>query len=216
MISKISAWNLKSFSLSLEHFFLTVGQKNLGNKIPFFGLREIIFNQMVYSSFFFRIGLYFVRIPFLAIFDTFLAVFKHCFIFVSFCHFGYFLVIFRWSWLAVPYPWLCPGCISGGDCNLATILAIFDTFWPFFKNSYIFGFFFHFGNFLDIFFTWSWLAVPYPWLCPGCISDGDWNLATILAICDAFWPFYRIVIYLALFAIFAILATFWTFLPDHG
>ena len=26
----------KGFSLSLEHFFLTVGQNNFGNKIPFF------------------------------------------------------------------------------------------------------------------------------------------------------------------------------------
>ena len=123
---------------------------------------------MVYSSFFFRIGLYFVRIPFLAIFDTFLAVFKHCFIFVSFCHFGYFLVIFRWSWLAVPYPWLCPGCISGGDCNLATILAIFDTFWPFFKNSYIFGFFFSFwqlfGHFFYLIMVSCSISLIMPWL----------------------------------------------------
>ena len=32
MISKIS--NLKSFSQSIEKFFLTVGQNNFGNKIP--------------------------------------------------------------------------------------------------------------------------------------------------------------------------------------
>ena len=30
-----SASNFKSFSRSLEHFFLTVGQNNFGNKIPF-------------------------------------------------------------------------------------------------------------------------------------------------------------------------------------
>ena len=29
------ASNFKSFSRSLEHFFLTVGQNNFGNKIPF-------------------------------------------------------------------------------------------------------------------------------------------------------------------------------------
>ena len=31
-----SASNFKSFSRSLEQFFLTVGQNNFGNKIPFF------------------------------------------------------------------------------------------------------------------------------------------------------------------------------------
>ena len=33
--SRPSASNFKSFSQSLEHFFLTVGQNNFGNKIPF-------------------------------------------------------------------------------------------------------------------------------------------------------------------------------------
>ena len=33
-ISRPSASNFKSFSRSLEHFFLTVGQNNFGNKIP--------------------------------------------------------------------------------------------------------------------------------------------------------------------------------------
>ena len=33
--SRPSASNFKSFSLSLEQFFLTVGQNNFGNKIPF-------------------------------------------------------------------------------------------------------------------------------------------------------------------------------------
>ena len=33
--SRPSASNSKSFSGSLEHFFLTVGQNNFGNKIPF-------------------------------------------------------------------------------------------------------------------------------------------------------------------------------------
>ena len=32
--SRPSASNFKSFSWSLEHFFLTVGQNNFGNKIP--------------------------------------------------------------------------------------------------------------------------------------------------------------------------------------
>ena len=36
--SQPSACNFKPFSRSLEHFFLTVGQNNFGNKIPFFGL----------------------------------------------------------------------------------------------------------------------------------------------------------------------------------
>ena len=34
--SQPSASNFKSFSRSLEHFFLTVGQNNFGNKIPLF------------------------------------------------------------------------------------------------------------------------------------------------------------------------------------
>ena len=33
--SRPSALNFKRFSQSLEHFFLTVGQNNFGNKIPF-------------------------------------------------------------------------------------------------------------------------------------------------------------------------------------
>ena len=33
--SRPSAWNFESFSQSLEQFFLTVGQDNVGNKIPF-------------------------------------------------------------------------------------------------------------------------------------------------------------------------------------
>ena len=33
--SQLSASNFKSFSWSLEQFFLTVGQNNFGNKIPF-------------------------------------------------------------------------------------------------------------------------------------------------------------------------------------
>ena len=44
--SRPSASNLKSFSRSLEHFFLAVGQNNLGNKIPFlplYNLRETAF-----------------------------------------------------------------------------------------------------------------------------------------------------------------------------
>ena len=34
--SRPSASNFKSFSRTLEQFFLTVGQNNFGNKIPFF------------------------------------------------------------------------------------------------------------------------------------------------------------------------------------
>ena len=34
--SRPSASNFKSFSQSLEQFFLTVGQNNFGNKIPYF------------------------------------------------------------------------------------------------------------------------------------------------------------------------------------
>ena len=33
--SQPSAWNFKSFSVSLEQFLFTVGQNNFGNKIPF-------------------------------------------------------------------------------------------------------------------------------------------------------------------------------------
>ena len=36
--SRPSASNFKKISWSLEHFFLTIGQKNFGNKIPLFSL----------------------------------------------------------------------------------------------------------------------------------------------------------------------------------
>ena len=36
--SRTSASNFKSFSRSQEQFFLTVGQSNFGNKIPFLAL----------------------------------------------------------------------------------------------------------------------------------------------------------------------------------
>ena len=36
--SRLSASNFKSFSRSLEQFFLTVGQNNFGNKIPFLSI----------------------------------------------------------------------------------------------------------------------------------------------------------------------------------
>ena len=42
--SRPSAWNFKSFSRSLEQFFLTVGQNNFGNKIPKLVL-SIYFNK---------------------------------------------------------------------------------------------------------------------------------------------------------------------------
>ena len=41
--SRPSASNFKSFSRSLEQFFLTVGQNNFGNKIPFFSLFVLFF-----------------------------------------------------------------------------------------------------------------------------------------------------------------------------
>ena len=53
MISKIlkiprpSALNLKSYARSLEHFFLTVGNNNFGNKIPF--LRNVIYTMHFFS-----------------------------------------------------------------------------------------------------------------------------------------------------------------------
>ena len=37
--SQLSASNFKSFSRSLEHFFLTVGQNNFGNRIPILQVR---------------------------------------------------------------------------------------------------------------------------------------------------------------------------------
>ena len=41
--SRPSASNFKSFSQSLEQFFLTVGQNNFGNKIPFLWIRKEMF-----------------------------------------------------------------------------------------------------------------------------------------------------------------------------
>ena len=40
--SQLSASNFKSFSRSLEHFFLTVGRTNFGNKIPLISCKFII------------------------------------------------------------------------------------------------------------------------------------------------------------------------------
>ena len=40
-----SASNFKSFSQSLEHFFLTAGQNNFDNKIPFVIIKLSIFFQ---------------------------------------------------------------------------------------------------------------------------------------------------------------------------
>ena len=37
-----SASNFKSFSSSLEHFFLTVGQNNFGNKIPWLDVADFL------------------------------------------------------------------------------------------------------------------------------------------------------------------------------
>ena len=41
--SRPSSSNFKSFSRSLKHFFLSVGQKNFGNKIPFQSMEYIVF-----------------------------------------------------------------------------------------------------------------------------------------------------------------------------
>ena len=48
-----SASNFKSFSRSLEHFFLTVGQNNFGSKIPFLFVIQIgkMCNMMKYVFF---------------------------------------------------------------------------------------------------------------------------------------------------------------------
>ena len=43
-----SASNFKSFSGSLEQFFLTVGQNNFGNKIPFITLTALATGMMAY------------------------------------------------------------------------------------------------------------------------------------------------------------------------
>ena len=45
--SRPSASNFKSFSRSLEQFFLTVGQNNFGNKIPFFFKKLITCNHLI-------------------------------------------------------------------------------------------------------------------------------------------------------------------------
>ena len=49
----VSASNFKSFSRSLEHFFLTVGQHNFGNKIPFFLFLFLFFFNSYYLFLFF-------------------------------------------------------------------------------------------------------------------------------------------------------------------
>ena len=51
--SRPSASNFKSFSRSLEHFFLTVGQNNFGNKIPFkvHSFLKLSFAQLLLDTF---------------------------------------------------------------------------------------------------------------------------------------------------------------------
>ena len=49
--SRTSASNFKSFSWSLEQFFLTVGQNNFGNKIPFILLFSLVFFPKLAASF---------------------------------------------------------------------------------------------------------------------------------------------------------------------
>ena len=68
--SRLSASNFKRFSRSLEHFFLTVGQNNFGNKIPFSLSRsERIWKQNTiskrFSAFLFPIYLLNLSRPFL-------------------------------------------------------------------------------------------------------------------------------------------------------
>ena len=48
--SRPSASNFKSFSRSLEQFFLTVSQNNFGNKIPFLYLFQIIYLIMIFIN----------------------------------------------------------------------------------------------------------------------------------------------------------------------
>ena len=50
--SRPSASNFKSFSRSLEQFFLTVGQNNFGNKIPFLHTMRMVRTTTVISSIF--------------------------------------------------------------------------------------------------------------------------------------------------------------------
>ena len=50
--SRPSASNFKSFLRSSEHFFLTVGQHNFGNKIPIQILYDLTTRHLVFSSFF--------------------------------------------------------------------------------------------------------------------------------------------------------------------
>ena len=59
IISKFlpSASNIKSFSQSLEHFFLTVGQNNFGNKIPFF-FGQFLFHAKTFLSIWFLLPLH--------------------------------------------------------------------------------------------------------------------------------------------------------------
>ena len=46
--SRPSALNFKSFFLSLEHFFLTVGQNNFGNKIPFLLKKTYVISSVLH------------------------------------------------------------------------------------------------------------------------------------------------------------------------
>ena len=48
--SRPSAWNFKCFNRSLEHFFLTVGQNNFGNKIPFPKMGFIFVDYLIRKS----------------------------------------------------------------------------------------------------------------------------------------------------------------------
>ena len=47
--SWLSASNFKSFSRSLEQFFLTVSQNNFGNKIPFLSISDFYYFFLNYS-----------------------------------------------------------------------------------------------------------------------------------------------------------------------
>ena len=51
-IRSIQPYDFKSFSRSVEHFFLTIGQNNFGNKIPFHEGDENLIESMANKVFF--------------------------------------------------------------------------------------------------------------------------------------------------------------------
>ena len=49
--SRAPTWNFKSFSQSLEQFFLTLGQNNFGNKIPLFWYQTSLWEVLEVESY---------------------------------------------------------------------------------------------------------------------------------------------------------------------